>query len=130
MSEKQMLKPSFASTTSRSTYDTFRFVVLNWFRESLSLSTWLALGAGLQALLFMLPIRRTYAVAPIVLYLFSTVAVETLRTLNVLPNVYRDRQIMGKTAAVLPHPKGGFAGHSEPYEDKICVFILGMSINQ
>lgn len=106
----------------------------NFLRDTFALTTWLLLGAFLQIILFLLPIRPTYAAAPVLVLLGWQIIDHVLMIVGLKEDVYQKRGLRTKYTALFPDENGGFAKGEKkgtaPGGQKICVFFLGFSCNQ
>jgi len=99
---------------------------LLYFRDDFRMTTWLLIGASLQAALLFLPIRL--AIAPTVLILIARVTSFLLVRQGILPGREAYLAPLGKTTAQLPRADGSFS--SQPSDQGIVVFILAARSNQ
>jgi hypothetical protein len=95
-------------------------------KDELRISTWLALGAIVNTLLFY-TIGRISLALPIVLlaYRFGDAL---LQTWGLKRNPYMDDVILSKYSAQLPNPDGTFG--PKPADDQVAVFHIGGRCNQ
>lgn len=125
-------KPLFAPTTTRARGRPPTVFFHNLIRETISLPTWLALGAFLQAILLLLPIRRYMALAPATAWLIWQIVNEGLMAIGAKPDVYAARSLQTKFTAVFP-PKSpsddSIETRDSPGGESLCLFILGFSCN-
>ncbi|KAF7718691.1 Monooxygenase af470-like protein [Penicillium ucsense] len=91
-------------------------------RDTMSLTSWLLLGAVIQGLACLLFGSR--ATIPALLILIYRVTDHLLMTLNITRNRYLDHVLLAKASPQIPHPTGTFG--TEPSRDKIVVFHLGV----
>jgi hypothetical protein len=90
----------------------------------LTLSTWLLLGAALQSLLILLPIRPTYTILPAFLLLSYKIVDHLLIAPSLRRNRYLDGTCCTKFTARYP------AGSEGEKKEKIAVVLLAARINQ
>lgn len=107
----------------------------NFIRNQLTLQTWMLLGAFLQVLLFALPIRRLFAIAPVTLLLAWQVLDTVLMIFGLKHDVSMDGVLGTKHSALIPDEDGTFSrsatgNRSTPGGASVCVFLLGFRINQ
>jgi hypothetical protein len=96
-------------------------------RDNFTTSTWLLIGATLQTLLFLLPLRPSYALAPAVLLLSYRFTANLLMCFGLKRNPYMDGVTVGKRAALYPPPSPDEKG---PASEEICVILLAARCNQ
>lgn len=105
---------------------------LQILRDQLPLTTWLLIGAALQSVLYLLPLRPAYALAPaFIVLLFKTIDT-LLITYNLKPNPYLEGTITERTTALVPNSDGTFgepSADAESNNDQIAVLILGFASN-
>ena len=101
-------------------------------RDNFTTSTWLLIGATLQTLLFLLPIRPSYALAPAVLLLTYRFTTNLLICFGLKRNPYMDGVTAGKRAAIYPSPSSpsNEKGNPVPGNGEICVFLITTRCNQ
>ncbi|KAI9663033.1 MAG: hypothetical protein M1821_008081 [Bathelium mastoideum] len=102
----------------------------NVIRDQFTISTWLALGAGLQTVLtLLLPFR--YAVLPALLFLTLHTASTLLVSLGLRSNPLRQHVVPTKFAARLPFASLSLtANNNKPASPpSLVVFLLGFQIN-
>jgi hypothetical protein len=111
----------------------------NILRENFEISTWLAMGACLQCLLFSLPIPSTFAMGPASIFLGLKILKTFLVWQKLLPNPRARDLASGGNGPVLlfsipegaSTANGGKAEYSElPGNDEICVLLAGGYCNQ
>lgn len=100
---------------------------LNLLRAALPLSSWLALGALAQLLLFALPFRKIYTVTPALLLLLAEFGGRALMAKGWIANSYAADAIKQKFTTLMPTTEGG---DPSTRNDKVCVFMLGFRNNQ
>jgi hypothetical protein len=100
--------------------------MLKNFSDDFRVTTWLLIGATLQACLFLLPVR--VAVAPTILLLLSRVAYYLMVRAGLVPDRSRATVAAGRRAAQLPLPDGSFA--DTPADQDVVVLILAAQSNQ
>lgn len=91
------------------------------------------LGAFLQILLFSLPIRRLFAVSPVILVLGWQIVDAALMTFGLKRNVFMDDVLRTKFSALVPDEDGQFSRAAEgstPGGAGVCLFLLGFRVNQ
>ncbi|KAI9790334.1 MAG: hypothetical protein M1835_001008 [Candelina submexicana] len=81
----------------------------NYLRDTFTLTTWLSIGAFLQVLLFLLPIRPTYTAAPVLVLLSWQVVDHLLMIVGIKEDIYQKRALKAKYTALYPDENGGFA---------------------
>ncbi|KAL8829244.1 MAG: hypothetical protein Q9191_002118 [Dirinaria sp. TL-2023a] len=102
----------------------------NFLRDQFTITTWLLLGAVLQALLVALPIRTLYAVAPAVTLLVWQVVDALMMSFGLKRNIYMDNVVQTKCTALVPDEQGSFSRASVGKGGEgVCVFILGFRVN-
>ena len=106
-------------------------------RDSLPIQTWLALGAVLQTLLFIIPgVRRVYAILPVTALLVYQITSTALALYHVTQDVSMNNVIPTRYTAVIPDKQGNFSrgiGDKEndsPGGEGVAVFFLGFRCNQ
>jgi hypothetical protein len=111
----------------------------NILRENFEISTWLAMGACLQCLLFSLPISRTFEMGPESIFLGLKALKTFLVWQNLLPNPRaRDLATDGNGPVQLYSiPEGASTANGRkaeyfelPGNDEICVLLAGGYCNQ
>jgi len=104
--------------------------VLNLLRDQLSLQTWLLIGAAIQSILFILPIRPTYTIAPVFLALLYTLIDTLLVTFNFKSNSYLAGARLTKFSALIPNKDGSFSlKKDDADEGRVVILLLGVKIN-
>jgi hypothetical protein len=100
--------------------------IVQFIKDQLTTSSWLALGACLNAVLF-LAIGRIALALPFILlgYRFGDAL---LQTWGFKKNPYMEGQIMKKYSAQLPNPDGTFGPKAA--NQQIVVFMIGARCNQ
>jgi len=99
-------------------------------RDQFTIQTWLAFGAVAQCLLFLLPIRAIYAVAPAFILLLAKAVDTAMITFNLKPNTYAAGILDTKFTALIPNPDGTFGKkENQSSPDKVTVLLLGFRIN-
>ncbi|TKA76771.1 hypothetical protein B0A49_08381 [Cryomyces minteri] len=101
----------------------------NALRDQFSISTWLLVGASLQCLFFLLPIRAPYIRGLALLLLCIKAANTALMTFGLKRNVYMDNTISNKVAAVYPLQHTSDKTHLDPPTDKATILLLGFRSN-
>ena len=106
----------------------------NLLRDQFTITTWLLLGAVLQALLVALPVRTLYTVAPAVALLSWQLVDGLMMSFGLKRNIYLDNVLQTKYAALVPDEQGGFTSASvgkgiESGGKGVCAFILGFRVN-
>ncbi|KAL9086719.1 MAG: hypothetical protein Q9159_004014 [Coniocarpon cinnabarinum] len=103
----------------------------NNIRDLLTIQTWLLLGAALQCLLFILPLRPTYQYGPCLLAIALKVIDAILVALRLKANPLMINCVPGKHAAVIPNTDGSFSRPDDgfPGGEKIAVFLLNSRSN-
>jgi hypothetical protein len=101
-------------------------------KDNFTTGTWLLIGATLQTLLFLLPIRPSYALAPAVLLLTYRFTINLLICFGLKRNHYLDGVTAGKRAAIYPSPSSpsNEKGNPVPGSGEICVFLITARCNQ
>jgi len=96
------------------------------FRDQLSLTTWLALGAIIQSILFAAIGRWAFLPAlTLVAYRFLD---SYLQASGLKRNDYMEAVMQTKFSAQIPDSEGRFG--SKPADSEVVVFLLGARINQ
>ena len=96
--------------------------------NQLTLSTWLLLGASLQALLgFILPPR--IAILPALLLLLVRFVPGALIAKSVLPNPYLQNAKLGRWSSSIMSGASG-SGFEKAVDEGVVVFLLGVCANQ
>jgi len=97
----------------------------NFFRDQLSITTWLSLGAVAQSLLFSAFGRLAFLPgATLILY---RVAVAYLQAMGWMHNPYMDGVIREKTSAQFPDASGSYG--STPANNDVVVLLIGFRNN-
>ena len=100
-------------------------------RDNFTIQSWLLMGAFLQGLLFLLPIRPIYAFGPVVLLGVLQLANNLALIVGLKRNEYVDGVIEGKSTAVIPGRGGEFEGEDGfPGGRQVCFFMLTLKSNQ
>jgi hypothetical protein len=101
---------------------------LHALRDNFTISTWLLIGASLQCLLMVLPIRPSYALLPAVVILSCRLAKNLLQCFGIIRHPYADGVIPGKVAAKMPesYDKEG----NQVNDGGVCVIMLFARSNQ
>ena len=97
-------------------------------RDNFRTSTWLCIGACLQALLLISIPNRFYALLPAVAVLMFRVGDALSINWGLKHNRYMDRVMRGKYCAQIPDAKGRFSAN--PADAEVCVMILGVRSKQ
>ena len=99
-------------------------------RDQFTIQTWLAFGAAAQCLLFLLPIRAIYAMAPAYILLLVKTLDTALITFNLKPNTYIAGVLDTKFTALIPNLDGTFGKkENQPSPDKVTLLLLGFRVN-
>lgn len=99
---------------------------LKYYQDDFRLTTWMLIGACLQACLFFLPIRL--AIAPVILLLITRVTYFLMTRHGILPDTsFADVQ-KGRRAAQMPLPDGTFS--PTPSDQDVVVMVLAAQSNQ
>jgi hypothetical protein len=98
----------------------------NMLRDSFTLTTWLALGAAAQSLLFLLLPTRLALVPPFALIAFRLLRAYAM-ALGWIHNTYMDGVIQTKYSAQFPD-EGGEQGN-KPSSQDVVVLLIGMRYN-
>jgi hypothetical protein len=98
-------------------------------RDNFTISTWLLLGASLQCLLIVLPIRPSYAILPALLLLGYRFSLGLLHCFGLARHRLMDDVMPGKTAAVYPESHD-VNGQKLPFDRGVCVIMLFGRCNQ
>ena len=106
----------------------------NFLRDQFTIRTWLLLGALLQALLVLLPIRTIHTIVPVIGLLSWQVIDAFMMSFGLRRNVYMDNVAQAKYTALIPDEEGNFTRASvgkgfDSGGKGACVFILGFRIN-
>lgn len=135
MNAKSLNSPTFSSTKPPSAFIRGnRNIGLVYIRDQFTISTWLLIGAALQSILFLLPIRAPYLLGAASLLLGIKCLNHLLMTIGVKENIYLDGTVEGKTTARFPNQpvastaEGKETGDSN--DGKICVVFIGVRCNQ
>jgi hypothetical protein len=127
-----MLKPvEAAKTTAKRPYyrDTSSaYFAHNLIRDQLTLQTWLALGAAVQAVLFTLPIKPYYAASPVIAYLVWEIMGSALIVMGVRADPSLAKALQNKYTAVIPDDEGNYRMGSKG--NKVSVLFLGFRNHQ
>ncbi|PVI06334.1 hypothetical protein DM02DRAFT_514960 [Periconia macrospinosa] len=99
---------------------------LRYFSDDFRMSTWLLIGACIQALLTLAAPPRV-AIAPAFVLVFSRIFAFLIVRLGFLPDRSSQHVWLGKSSAQIPRPDGSFS--QNPSEQEIVVFILGAQSN-
>ena len=105
---------------------------LQLLRDQFSLTTWLLIGGALQSILFVLPIRPSYIVAPTFLILLTKVIDTLLITYNLKANPYLEGTYDTRFAALIPNSDGTFGApktEEDKENDSIVILHLGFTVN-
>ncbi|KAK4926527.1 hypothetical protein LTR49_006461 [Elasticomyces elasticus] len=97
----------------------------NMFRDQLTITTWLCLGAITQGLLFAAIGRLAFA--PAALVVVYKVLLTYMQVLGLVQNPQMDGVLMKKFAAQFPDEAGNYG--SKPANNEICVFLIGARCN-
>jgi len=103
---------------------------LSVLRNQLSISSWLALGALLQCILFSLPgIRNYLAALPTITLLLYRITLTFLQSYNYIQNPAAEGIIPGHTTTIFPPQSSSSTANDTttltPGANKICIVILG-----
>lgn len=96
-----------------------------FIRDQFTITTWLALGALIQSLLFLLLGRP--ALIPATTYILLSLADTALTTLGWKPNPLMSGVIMNKFSTAFPNADGTYG--SQPADSEIVVFLIGFRNN-
>lgn len=100
---------------------------LHVLRSSFDISTWLLLGASLQALVFLILNRYKYiTLLPSVLLLLTRLLKGAIITKGWAKNPYLPEKYMAKRTAPIPNADGSL----EAGNTGVVCFIVGANINQ
>ena len=105
---------------NKTTANTIQFI-----RDQFTITTWLALGALLQSLLFLLLGRP--ALIPATTYILLSLANTAATTLGWKPNPLMTGVIMNKFSTAFPNADGTYG--SQPADSEIVVFLIGFRNN-
>lgn len=94
--------------------------------DNFSLSTWLLLGACLQASIALVVKNKYYAFLPAVFILSARIIDALLIHFNIKQNPYLQQAIMKKAAAIVPDSQGNFTGAGQ---EKVTIMLLGAKTN-
>lgn len=100
--------------------------MLSVIRNQLSISSWLALGALLQCILFLLPIRTYLIALPTISLLLYRMTLTLLQSFGYLENPYAAGILPGNTTVIFPSSQ---SPELKSGNSKICVVILGARSN-
>jgi hypothetical protein len=107
----------------------------NLLRENFEISTWLAMGATVQCLLFALPISHFYAVGPALIFLGLKITYTFLMVARIIPNPrmkdgYHDVRMFSlpECSANINGEKRAFS--AVPGNDDICIVMIAASCHQ
>jgi len=100
---------------------------LKYFRDDLTVSTWILLGACFQTL-FLSILPATLATTPALLLLLYRMVVSISTRKGLLPDPSTKGVRMGRFSNQIPEPDGSFA--STPSYQEVVVLILGARSNQ
>lgn len=100
---------------------------LSLIQSNFALTTWLALGASLQSVLFLL-LPRHVALLPAFVLLLSRLITGALITKGYTKNPYLPEDYMHKMTAPIPNEDGSELAKAG--DKSLVVFIVGASINQ
>ena len=92
-----------------------------------SISSWLAVGACAQSILF-LTLPRNVALLPAMLLLLLRLTKGALITQGYIHNTYADGAFLHKSTAPIPNDDGSIPAKAA--DKGLVVFILGMNTNQ
>jgi hypothetical protein len=96
-------------------------------KDNFTTSTWLLIGATLQIILFSLPIRPSYALAPALLLLTYRILNNLLICSGLKRNPYMDGVIPSKHTAQYPPTSSN--PNPDPASSEICVFLISARCN-
>lgn len=100
---------------------------LKHFQDDLRMSTWLLIGASLQAILVLLLPRRV-ALAPAPLLIIYRVILFLLTRQGLLKDDSLKGAHIGRTSTQVPGTNGSLSG--KPSDQEVTVMILGAQSNQ
>jgi hypothetical protein len=98
-------------------------------RDNFTISTWLLLGASLQCLLLVLPIRPSFAVFPTLLFLGYRLITSLLMSVGILSHSYGKDVVPSKTVAIYPESMN-VNGEKVASDGGLCVIMLFARCNQ
>ncbi|KAF2458923.1 hypothetical protein BDY21DRAFT_370442 [Lineolata rhizophorae] len=131
---KQLVPPStkkpktqWAQTFTRRVLGNMRGGQVALIRDQLSLSSWLALGACFQSLLFLAVGARPSVLLPAFLLLAYRLASALAMANGLTRNTYMDNVIQKKFSAQIPDASGRFP--AKPSAQEVCVFLIGTRCN-
>ncbi len=96
-------------------------------RNNLSISSWLLIGATLQSLLLILPIRPSYALIPAFFLLCYRGISTILMIFGLKHNPYMDGVEEGKYTGLYPSVSGS---QKTPKNEEVCVLLVTARSNQ
>lgn len=122
--------PLLSHTTTRP-HVSLPVFVHNLVRDQLSIQTWLLLGASIQTLIFLLPLRPMYQYTPSLFFLLITLVNNLIQLSNVRHSSYMTGRIPGKHAAIFPNADGSFTREDStfPGGEQLAVFMLNVKSN-
>jgi hypothetical protein len=103
----------------------YQLIPSQFFRDQLTITTWLALGALFQSLTFVLIGR--IALLPAILYIVFSVANASAQAAGWKHNPLMDGVLMEKFSTAFPDSRGKYG--STPADTSIVVFLLGFRNN-
>lgn len=115
-------QPTSSNLKSRKQRNYFAIIL----KDQMTLSSWLAVGACFNTLLF-LAIGRLALLLPFLLLVFR-ICDAVLQTYGVKKNPLMDGGILTKYSAQIPNEDGTFG--PKPANEQIVVFLIGARCNQ
>lgn len=91
-------------------------------RSQFTFTTWMLIGATIQSVLFLLPVRPFYILLPAITTLLYRLLTDILMSRGFIHNTYLDDVIQGKYTAVFPSNTPD--SKSETREEDVCIFLL------
>ena len=107
----------------------------NLLRENFEISTWLAMGATIQCLLFALPISRLYVAGPALVFLGFKITYTLLMVARIIPNPRMNDAYTDVRMVTLPEGSANVNGEKRafsgvPGNDEICIVMIAASCRQ
>lgn len=101
--------------------------ILQMVRDQFSITTWLSIGAIIQATAYaLLPYRNIVTILPVLLFLGYKLAFTACVLFGLVPNSRMKDVLLGHTTPVFPDEKGN---QDKPADRTICAIVLGVVSN-
>src|SRR5690242_5887899 len=104
-----------------------QLTILQMIRDQFSITTWLSIGAIIQATAYaLLPYRNIVTILPVLLLLGYKLASTACVLFGLVPNPRMKDVLLGHTTPVFPDEKGT---QEKPADRTICAILLGVVSN-